>query len=334
LVLNGTEFDTRFDLLDRLPPDPTDSSFAEAVGEGLKDSQKHLPCRFFYDEAGSKLFEQICDLPEYYLTRAETEILDMHAPEMVGGLPEDLTLVELGSGSATKTKLLIEALLKDREQLRFTPIDISKSALEDSARPLLADHPGLEITAVAGEYQDGIRALKDQNSGPELILWLGSSIGNLTRPEAVHFLSDVKASMSSDDRLLVGIDLRKSADILEPAYDDAARVTAAFNLNILSRINDELAGQFDLDCFNHLAHYDEVEGRVEMYLVSARDQVVRIEDLGIDVPFKAGERIHTENSYKYSLDEIDILVERADLVLENRWFDSQERFSLNLMRGV
>jgi L-histidine N-alpha-methyltransferase len=332
--LNGTEFDTRFDLLDRLPPDPIESSFADAVVDGLHDSSKHLPCRFFYDEVGSELFERICDLPEYYLTRAETEILDTQVEEMVGGLPDDLTLVELGSGSATKTKLLIEALLRQRDTLKFTPIDISKSALEGSAQALLVDHPGLEIMAVAGEYQDGIRALKNQNSGPELILWLGSSIGNLTRLEAVQFLSDIRTSMSADDRLLVGIDLRKSAQVLESAYDDAAKVTAAFNLNILKRINTELGGQFDLEAFRHQAVYDEIEGRVEMHLVSERDQVVRIEDLELEVSFNAGERIHTENSYKYSLDEIDSLAEQAHLVHENRWFDSQHQFSLNLMRGA
>lgn len=332
--MNQTETDERFELLDRLLPDTAESSFADAVVQGLGDSPKHLPCRFFYDEVGSKLFEQICNLPEYYLTRAETEILTTHAGEMISGLPDDVTLVELGSGSATKTRLLIEALLKGRDRLRFAPIDISQSALESSSRELIADHPGLEIMAVAGEYQDGIRALKDRNSGPELILWLGSSIGNLTRPEAVDFLRDIRASMSSNDRLLVGIDLRKSTELLEPAYDDAARVTAAFNLNILARINAELSGRFDLGAFDHLASYDEVEGCVRMYLVSSCDQVVRIEDLDVDVPFKAGERIHTENSHKYSLGEIDTLLEQANLVLENRWFDSQKRFSLNLMRGV
>ena len=330
--LSQTELDERFELLDLVLPDPSESDLAEAVRVGLRDPSKKLPCRFFYDERGSKLFEEICDLPEYYLTRAEREILTEYVAQITAGLPADLTLVELGSGSATKTWLLIEALLEDRDTLRFTPIDISKSALEASSESLLADHPNLRILAVAGEYQDGIAALKDENSGAELILWLGSSIGNLSRPEAADFLGGIRTSMSLDDRLLVGIDLRKSAAVLEPAYDDSARVTAAFNLNILERINRELGGQFDLDAFDHLARYDVEEGRIEMYLVSGSDQSVRIDDLDMDVSFVRGERIHTENSYKYSLAEIDTLAQSTDLILDDQWFDSQKRFSLNLLR--
>jgi dimethylhistidine N-methyltransferase len=330
--LSETKLDQRFELLDRLPKDASELDFADAVLEGLNSRSKTLPCRFFYDEAGSKLFEAICDLPEYYLTRSEREILTNHADKIVSGLPADLTLVELGSGSAVKTRLLIEALLKERDILRFTPIDISKSALEESSQDLLKHHPSLEILAVAGEYQDGIEALKEENSGPELILWLGSSIGNLTRSEARDFLHGIRDSMSDGDRLLVGIDLRKSASILEPAYDDAAGVTAAFNLNILNRINGELGGNFDLDAFRHLAVYDDVEGRVEMHLVSQTDQTVRIDALDREFSFVQDERIHTENSYKYALEEIDTLVEWTDLKLKGQWFDSEERFSLNLLQ--
>jgi L-histidine N-alpha-methyltransferase len=330
--VGGTELDQRFELLDRMPADLSESDFVDAVREGLSRPSKTLPCRFFYDEAGSKLFEEICDLPEYYLTRAEREILTKSAVEIVDGLPADITLVELGSGSAVKTRLLIDALLAKRDTLRFTPIDISKSALEESSEDLLDDHPNLRILAVAGEYQDGITALKRENSGPELILWLGSSIGNLTRPESFDFLGGIQDSMSVDDRLLVGIDLRKSRSVLESAYDDAAGVTAAFNLNILKRINTELGGQFDLQAFTHLALYDEEEGRVEMHLVSASSQTIRVDALDQDFSFAQGEKIHTENSYKYSPEEIDTLVERTNLSLKGQWFDVEKRFSLNLMR--
>ena len=322
----------RFRLIDRINGYPSESDFSEAVRAGLTADPKTLPCRFFYDEAGSELFEQICELPEYYLTRAEREILTRHASNIVKNLPEDVTLVELGSGSAAKTTLLIEALLADRSRLRFTPIDISKSALESSSSDLLVAFDNLEIMAVLAEYRDGVAALKEENSGPELILWLGSSIGNLTRPEAIAFVSEIVGEMSEEDRFLIGIDLRKSKTVLEPAYDDAAGVTAAFNLNVLKRVNAEFGARFDLATFRHLARYDEEEGRVEMHLVSEMDQIISLNALDVEVSFEKGESIHTENSYKYSLDEIDDLVERSGLDLAGQWFDGEKRFSLNLLR--
>ncbi len=323
----------RFSLIDRIKCHTKDDGFAGAVYSGLSRASKSLPCIWLYDATGSNLFEAICDLPEYYLTRSEREILTSYAPEMIRGLPDDVTLVELGSGSAMKTRLLIEALLDKQETLRFTPIDISRTALEGSLNELLDSYPNLEIVAVAAEYQEGVAALKWENSGPELILWLGSSIGNLTRLEAALFLENLRGEMSKEDRLLVGVDLRKSREVLEPAYDDAAGVTAKFNRNVLARVNTELGGNFDLQGFDHLAHYNEEEGRIEMHLVSVRDQKVTIEDLGLDVDFREGERIHTENSYKYSLEEIDLLAKNADLRVEGQWFDQDQRFSLNLMAG-
>ena len=323
----------RFSLIDRIKCHTEDDGFAGAVYSGLSRASKSLPCICLYDATGSNLFEAICDLPEYYLTRSEREILARYAPEMIRGLPDDVTLVELGSGSAMKTRLLIEALLDKQETLRFTPIDISRTALEGSLNELLDSYPNLEIVAVAAEYQEGVAALKRENSGPELILWLGSSIGNLTRLEAALFLENLRGEMSKEDRLLVGVDLRKSREVLEPAYDDAAGVTAKFNRNVLARVNTELGGNFDLQGFDHLAHYNEEEGRIEMHLVSVRDQKVTIEDLGLDVDFMKGERIHTENSYKYSLEEIDLLAKNADLRVEGQWFDQNQRFSLNLMAG-
>ncbi len=321
----------RFRLVDRVNHASADSDFLDAVKIGLTSDRKSLPCRFFYDEVGSRLFEEICSLPEYYLTRSEREILTTYASRIVEGLPEDTTVVELGSGSATKTRLLIEALLAERATLRFTPIDISASALESSSVSLLEAFPQLAILAVAAEYQDGIAALKEENSGPELILWLGSSIGNLTRPAATQFLHSLRTEMSSEDRFLIGIDLRKSAAVLEPAYDDAAGVTARFNKNVLIRVNEELDGHFDLASFEHLARYDEAEGRVEMHLVSQIDQTVVIDDLKLDVAFAEGETIHTENSYKYSLDEIGDLATTSGLMIEGQWFDGERRFSLNLL---
>ena len=306
--------------------------FAEAIEIGLSASPKVIPSRFFYDEIGSELFERICDLPEYYLTRAEREILQTHAADILADSPTDLTLVELGSGSAVKTKLLMEELLKTHARLRFTPIDISRSAIEACASHLLQTFDDLEILAVASDYHSGLSILKARNSGPELILFLGSSIGNFHRQDASTFLKGVAEAMSNGDRLLVGIDLRKDASVLEPAYDDAEGVTAQFNLNLLGRINHELGGRFDVGAFDHKAIYDVDAGRIEMYLVSAAQQTVRIESLDLEVDFEAGESIHTEDSYKYSLEEIDALVAGVGLEMNGQWFDSEKRFSLNRMK--
>jgi len=327
----GADVSARFSLADRVGESSETDGFGAAVEAGLTASPKTLPCVFFYDEAGSILFEKICDLPEYYLTWSEREILQTHAADIVNGLPETITLVELGSGSAVKTRLLIDALFADRDALRFAPIDVSKTALEGSAESLLNDYPNLEIDAFLAQYEDGVAALKEAHSGPELILWLGSSIGNLTREAATAFLTDIRSSMADEDKLLVGVDLRKSAAILEPAYDDAEGVTGQFNKNVLNRVNAELGGQFDLEQFSHKAVYDEKLGRVEMHLVSKVKQVVSIDDLEVNVSFEVGESIHTENSYKYSLEEIEAVAAGAGLRIEKQWFDKDRKFSLNMM---
>src|SRR5262249_20173591 len=227
------------------------AGLARDVSAGLLGFPKSLPCRYFYDAEGSRLFEAICELPEYYLTRAEREILVERAAELSARFATEVTLVELGSGSAAKTQILIEALLRRDGMLRYVPVDISREMLEETARALLARYLDLQIVAVAGEYRDGLQHLELPAGRPRLILWLGSSIGNLERREAAAFLHQVRDAMRSEDRLLVGIDLRKDRDILVPAYDDAAGVTARFNLNLLARINRELGGRFDLTRFRH-----------------------------------------------------------------------------------
>jgi dimethylhistidine N-methyltransferase len=310
------------------------SDFAADVREGLTAAAKRLSCRYFYDAAGSALFEEICALPEYYLTRAEQEILDAHAAEIVASCPGDAALVELGSGSATKTRTLIEAALARRtpktQSVRYVPIDISRVMLEESSRALLTDYPGVEITAIAAEYRAGLRWLRRQRD-PKLVLWLGSNVGNFGRRDAARFLNGVRATMSPSDRLLMGVDLRKSRAALEAAYDDAAGVTARFNLNLLARINRELDGNFDVAAFAHRARWNERLGRVEIHVESLRTQTVRIGALALDVRFKKGERIYTESSYKYSFAEIERLARAAGLVVEQRWLDGNKRFSVNLL---
>lgn len=245
----------------------------------------------------------------------------------MAGLPRDVTLVELGSGSANKTRLLIEALLRTRERLRYVPVDISRAALEESAPALLQAFPRLEVLALAAEYEDGLRRLRDLAPGPKLILWLGSNVGNLHRDEAGRFLGRLREAGGAGDRFLLGADLRKSRAVLEPAYDDAAGVTARFNLNLLRRINRELGGGFDPAAFAHRATYDVAAGRIEMHLVSRREQRVRIAALGREFAFAAGEAVHTENSYKYAPAEIRSLAAAGGWRVERMWFDGARRFA-------
>jgi L-histidine Nalpha-methyltransferase len=321
--------ETRLTLVEADSAVPSD--FAADVRAGLSARHKHLSCRYFYDAEGSRLFEQICELPEYYLTRAELSILQARADEIAASCPDDAALVELGSGSATKTRTLIEAMLRGRDRVRYVPIDISRSMLEESSRALLDAYADVEITAIAAEYRAGLRWLRHQREQPKLVLWLGSNVGNFGRRDAARFLRGVRASLSAGDRLLMGVDLRKARAVLEAAYDDAAGVTAAFNLNLLARINRELGGQFDLDGFAHRARWNERLGRIEIHIVSRRAQVVRIAALGMDVAFRAGEAIYSESSYKYSVAEIERLARAAGLVVERRWLDEGRRFSLNLL---
>ncbi len=308
--------------------------FAEAVRNGLSAEPKTLPSQFFYDAEGSRLFEEICGLPEYYLTRAEAEILEDRAAEIAVQHPEIETLVELGSGSAVKTEFLLRAFEADGRRLRYVPIDVSRAALEESVVRLEERHPEMEIRPVLADYEMGMAELPALDLGPTLILWLGSSIGNLRRAAANAFISSCREFMSRADRLLVGIDLRKDRETLERAYDDRRGVTAQFDINLLARINRELGGRFDLKLFAHQARYDEVSGSVESGLVSQRDQEVSIDGLDDVVKFAQGERIHTEDSFKYSPEEIDALAARAGLALETRYFDAANRFSLNLMSPV
>jgi len=285
---------------------------------------------YFYDEKGSQLFEAICELPEYYLTRAEAEILTSRAAEIVSAAGENLELVELGSGSATKTRIIIDALLSRQSELLYRPIDISRAALDDSAATLGVAYPRLTIEGVEGEYAEGIRRLGEAANAPRLILFLGSNIGNMSPDEAVTFLTAIRRNVRDVDNMLIGMDLRKDAAVLESAYDDSQGVTAAFNMNVLERVNRELAGDFDLAAFRHSARYDADEGRVEMHLVSEQAQEVDIARLGLTVRFEQRETIHTENSYKYAPDQIDDIARRAGWSVRHRWLDQAAQFSVNL----
>lgn len=312
------------------------ASFHSDVREGLSARPKRLFPKYFYDELGSQLFDAICLLPEYYLTRAENEILALYADEMVVALEGHKTLLEMGSGSASKTRLIIEALLKRQHELLFIPVDISPAALETSSRVLLQSYPGLRIEAYASDYYDGLAALKErENTGERtLALFLGSNIGNFDADESRRFLRALRGVLRASDALLLGADLRKEPAILEAAYDDALGITASFNLNLLARINRELDADFNLRAFKHRALYNEEWGRVELYLESTRAQVVRIGKLEMQVEFMAGERIHTENSYKYDTEGLSRLAADTGFRRARTWLDRAERFSSNLFIAV
>jgi len=312
-------------------PSARRDSFAQAVEDGLGGERLSLPCRFLYDEVGSQLFEQICELPEYYLTRAEHEILTRHSDEIAARCPSPLFLAELGSGSATKTRRLIEAFLRHQGELRYVPVDISQSILEQATEALLADYHGLTITAIASEYREGLRHLGKDTRLPKLIAWLGSNIGNFARADAHHFVNGIRDAMGAEDRLLLGIDLRKDARALERAYDDSSGVTARFNKNLLVRINRELGGAFDLADFRHRARVVDHGGRVEIGIVCQRDCEVWIAALDQSFRFARGDFIHTEDSTKYSEREIAQLADAAGLRVDARWLDSERRFCVALL---
>ena len=313
--------------------------FASDVRAGLGARPKTLPPRWLYDELGSALFEAITLLPEYYLTRAETEVLAARAGEIIAAAAP-ARLVELGSGSALKTRYLIEAALRRRNPLDYSAIDISHTVLAATAKALAAQYPGLIVRSYQGEYYDGLQAMaRDGVTGqkrpePTLALFLGSNIGNFDPPEAQRLVSAIRAVLAAGDALLLGTDLKKDRRVLEAAYDDAIGLTAAFDRNLLGRINRELGGHFDLRTFRHLARYDEALGRVEMHLESTVAQLVGIDALSFEVDFAAGETIHTESSYKFAREDVQQLAEATGFALEHAWTDPQGRFACNLLRCV
>jgi dimethylhistidine N-methyltransferase len=308
--------------------DPT-QQFAADVRTGLSSSSKSLHCVYFYDEIGSRLFEKICQQPEYYCTRAETEILQKHAGDIADRSSDPIQIVELGSGSSAKTRILLEAFIEARLETSYVPIDVSPEILSESAEKLRDMFPALNVKPIAARYEDGMGEL-DPDDGTILVVWLGSSIGNYDRREARKFLSRLREELSQNDSLMLGVDLIKDRKTLEAAYNDSSGVTEAFNLNLLARINRELGGAFDLNTFEHKAVFNESEGRIEMCLISREAQEVKIEALDMTVSFAKGEAIHTENSYKYHPDEIVSLAETIDMRLVQQWFDAQRQFSLSL----
>jgi dimethylhistidine N-methyltransferase len=305
-----------------------EDDFAAAVLDGLSRPRKTLPCRFFYDARGSELFEEITRLPEYYPTRTETAILEAHAAEMADGVPEGGVLVEFGSGSSLKTEILLRQL----PQLgAYVCVDVSESALMAARERLAARFPALDVRPIMGDFSRVVALPADLAGRPKTGFFPGSTIGNLVPAEAVRLLQTFRAGLGTrggpGGRLIVGADLKKDARLLHMAYNDAQGVTAAFNLNLLARINRELGGTFDIAAFRHEALYNPREGRIEMYLKSTRRQVVGV--LGRPFHFGAGERIHTENSYKYSIGQFHDLARSAGWQPQRAWTDGGNLFSVH-----
>ena len=319
--------DPRFVLLRAPAPD---DDFARDVRIGLTAERKWIPPRWFYDELGSSLFDTICFLPEYYVMRAEAEVLTTHRDAIAAALGTNVRLVELGSGTARKTRILLDVLAPD---LEYVPVDVDASMLERMGRDLLREYDELRVIAVRSDFSRPSipLSLLPRTRARTIILFLGSTIGNLSPAEATAMLRDLRASLAPGDALLLGADLRKPLSVLEPAYDDALGVTAAFNLNVLARINRELGGAFDLSSFQHLAFYDEEHGRIEMHLVSKRAQRVRIEALELEIAFEEGERIHTESSYKHDASTLAALAESSGFTIAETWTDARRWFADVLM---
>jgi L-histidine Nalpha-methyltransferase len=307
---------------------PGEESFRDAVLKGFGHDRKSIPCKFLYDARGSALFEEICRLPEYYPTRTEIAILDENAADIAAEMGPHSRLIEFGSGGSHKARVLLEAL--DRPAA-YVPVDISREHLREAAAGVAADFPLLPVIAVCADYTAVFRLPPLPGPGGKRVgFFPGSTIGNFEPAAAERFLTNCAHILGTGSEMLIGVDLKKDPAVLDAAYNDAAGVTAAFNLNLLDRINRELDGDLELDRFAHLAFYNAAEGRVEIYIRSRAEQMARI--AGQRFAFAAGELIHTEYSYKYSVPEFRALAARAGFRPVDTWTDANDLFSLHYFR--
>ncbi len=303
---------------------PEKEIFLNDVCDGLSKPQKTLPCKYFYNEVGSRLFNAICRTVEYYPTRTELGIMKTYAGEMADMLKPGCLFIEYGSGIGEKVRLLLEHL---KELSGYVPIDISKEHLKEAAEDLNRDYPDLEVLAVCADFTKEFSIPAPQKNVTQKVIYFpGSTIGNFHKEAACHLLENMANSLESGDGLLIGIDLKKNEEILIQAYNDNSSFTEAFNRNILLRINKELDGDFQLDWFDHEAFYEESKGCVEMHLVSRREHKVTIH--GQTFQFLKGESIHTESSHKYTIDEFSALAKQANFNLKKSWIDENDFFGV------
>ena len=302
-------------------PKPSDF-FAEVI-DGLSKQQKSIPPKFFYDEKGSNIFEAICETPEYYPTRTEQTILQENAEDIANIIGHHCILVEPGSGNCEKVRLLLDAL----RPRAYVPMDISKDHLKKAAMNLSAEYPWLDVLAACVDFTQPLDLSFCPTEMQKIAFFPGSSIGNFEPADAVEFMSHVVDAVGQGGGMLIGVDLKKDKAILDAAYNDAAGITAAFNLNLLERINHELDANFQIENFEHHAFYNQDKGRIEMHLRSQQKQRVKIEDTTINL--EEGETIHTENSYKYTIREFQAMADRAGFMPVYVWTDPDELFSVH-----
>jgi dimethylhistidine N-methyltransferase len=299
-------------------------AFLEDVLAGLRRPRKRLSCRFFYDERGSRLFDEICRLDEYYLTRTETAIMEQYAHEMADQIDNGVRLVEFGSGSSIKTRFLLDRL---SEPVAYVPVDISRKHLYRTAKGLAKDYPHLEVLPVCADFRREFVIPEPKRPATHTAVYFpGSTIGNYLPHEASEILTHTAALTGNGGGLLIGIDLKKDAEILERAYDDAQGVTAEFNLNLLRRMQQELDAELNEEAFEHYSFYNPDAGRVEIYIRSLEEQSIRV--AGEVFPFREGELIHTEYSHKYTVEQFAVIAKEAGLTLRKSWTDSNNYFAV------
>jgi len=313
------------------------TAFEEEVYHGLTDFPKHLSSKYFYDKIGDKLFEDIMAMPEYYLTDAEFAIFKTHANDFTKLFAKEgshFNLIELGAGNGKKTKVLLKNLVENNCAFSYQPIDISSNVLHELRESIAVDFPTVDVQPKQGTYFEALSALNASNTSRKVILFLGSNIGNLLHEQAIDFLKKVQELMREDDLFLVGFDLKKNPQTILDAYNDKTGITAAFNKNILTRINSELGGNFNLNNFLHWEVYDPESGTAKSYLVSKIVQTIRIEQLNLHINFDAWETIHTEISQKYDDKVVQWLAEKSGLTIEHEFTDAKKQYKNYAFRKI
>lgn len=311
------------------------SQFANDVIHGLSQKSKSIPSKYFYDDEGDRIFQQIMDMPEYYLTRSEFEIFSQQRDEICNAIrafDEPFDLIEFGAGDGMKTKLLLRKLLDGGADFTYFPVDISQNILDELSASLKSEFPDLKVHPLNTDYFGALEEMSDFDDIRNITFFLGSNIGNFHLDEAEKFLGKLASNMKTDDMFLLGVDLKKDPAIITNAYDDPQGITAAFNLNLLTRMNRELGADFNIDDFKHYTYYEPGLGEVLSYLVSLKDQKVYIDELKLEVNFKKDEPIYTEVSKKYSLEELENLAVGEGFEVVKHFLDSNEYFSDTLWR--
>ena len=323
--------DPRLDIRYLQRTETTNTDDGKEVIAGLIQEQKTLPARYFYDAKGSLLFEQICELPEYYPTRTEAGILKQYA-KAIADITQSCELIELGSGSSTKTRFLLDAYHQKGQPVYYSPIDVSNSILEKSAQQLLVQYPLLKVRGLVGTYDAALADLPNPVASSRMLIFLGSSLGNFSKSDCDRFLKQISRVMNPGDYFLLGVDLQKPIEILEAAYNDSQGVTAAFNLNMLRHLNNLFGGDFQPDLCHHQAIYNQIQHQIEMYLEVQQTHTVSLSKLDLIIDLQAGEKIRTEISRKFDLGQMQQQLEAIGLNLCESYTDTNEWFGLLLFQ--